>query len=303
MTVVDEKHRLPAPDWIAALFGPGRVEEASRLGWGFHNETWKVSLADGRRLAVTLLADADAAASIETLTRLVQPRLLAAGLPAPTVVELGPIPRTGVLVTDFVDGTPGAELLGAPGGATLIGSLFGAAWRKLAGIDATGLPAGTTWSVPDRLAIASDMRLRRIGGRLTPAEHGRLSADIAALPDLLAGRRPGFVHGDFVPVNSVIRDRSLAALLDFEFARLGEPLLDAAWFECIVAFHHPAEAVDAWESFVSSSGLDDAEPITRALLRILPLIRLLEILEDDRLSATAADRWIRILRACLARPQ
>jgi aminoglycoside phosphotransferase (APT) family kinase protein len=301
VSVVHGRPRIPAPPWIASLFDPGLVDGASRLGWGFRNETWKVVLADGRRLAITRLADTEAAASIASLATLVQPRVRAAGVPTPAVIDLGSASTTGVLITEFVDGTPGAQLLEDDDGPAVVGSLLGAAWRRLAAIDPTGLPLPATWADPDNLAALSIARLTRAGRRLTRSERGRLSADIVAAANLLAGRQSGFVHGDLAPVNMVVRDRTLAALLDFEFVRLADPLLDAAWFDWIVAFHHPAEEPAAWRAFVASSGLDDREPASRDLLRILPAVRLLEILDDDRLTEERADRWLRMLRVCLAR--
>jgi tRNA A-37 threonylcarbamoyl transferase component Bud32 len=48
------------------------------------------------------------------------------------------------------------------------------------------------------------------------------------------------VHGDFGPQNMLL-DASghLAALVDWEFAHLGDPIEDLAWAEWIVRTHHP----------------------------------------------------------------
>ena len=65
-------------------------------------------------------------------------------------------------------------------------------------------------------------------------------AAIEALPVLLQGRAPRFVHGDLVPVNLVATaDRTVAAILDLEDACLAYPLLDAAWFRTIVGSTTP----------------------------------------------------------------
>jgi aminoglycoside phosphotransferase (APT) family kinase protein len=264
----------------------------SPLGWGFCNETWKVELADGRRLAVTRLAageTTEAAEAIVARVRLVQPRLVAAGIPAPAVVDLESTAGSGLLVTEFVEGIPGAELFGAEGGAALLGTVAGATWRRLVGVDPAGLPLVTI----SGLGIAERW--------LTLSERLELSTHVREASSILADRAPGFVHGDLVPVNILVRHRSLAALLDLESVRVADPLLDAAWFDWIVAFHHPGEEAAAWRAFVTSSGLDDRDATTRHLLRILPLVQLLELLDDDRLAAEQAAHWIRMLRACLAR--
>ncbi|MEA2654199.1 MAG: hypothetical protein QOI37_1426 [Chloroflexota bacterium] len=258
-------------------------------------------LVDGRRLAVTVLPDTEASASVVALTAGLHSRLRAAGVPAPAVVEHLAVPGYAPLVTGFVDGTPGGALLDTVGGPAMIGSLLGATWRRLACVDTAGLALPTSWTEPERLALESTARSRRVRARLTASEGQRLSVGIAPLAALLAHRRPGFVHGDFVPVNVLVDDGMLVALLDFESARLGEPLLDAAWFRCIVAYHHPAEEAEAWRAFAAAADLDTLESASPDLLRILPLIRLLEILDDDRLSEDRADHWIGVLRSWLAR--
>jgi aminoglycoside phosphotransferase (APT) family kinase protein len=289
------------PGWITDLFEPGLVSAVSRLGWGFRNESWKVELADGQRLAVTRMARAEAAASVVSLTRLVRPRLAAAGVPVPAVLQLGSKVPPGILVTDFVEGTPGAELFDEREGPAVVGSVLGSTWRKLANVDPSGLALPVIANPPAGGRPSTAAALGRAEQWLTRSERRQLSAQIRAASDLLAGREPGFVHGDLAPVNVVIRDRTLAALLDFESVRLADPLLDAAWFYWIVAFHHPAQEAAAWRAFVTASGLDECDPTTRELLGILPLVRIVEILDDHGLSGGRADHWIRMLRACLAR--
>jgi aminoglycoside phosphotransferase (APT) family kinase protein len=291
---------VETPDWIAALFEPGRIDDASRIEWGFRNEVWRVGLDDGRRLAVTRFADTGAAASIVALTARLGPRLHAAGVPSATVISAGPA-APGTLVTDFVDGTVGAALLGEPGGATLVGSTLGATWRRLARVDTTDLGLDGTWLRPNGLAEWSRSRLERAAPILGGAASRRLAEAIDASQDLLAGRRATFVHGDLVPVNVILRNGKLAALVDFEFARVAEPLLDAAWFDSVVAFHHPAERGAAWQAFLETSGIDVDDAMTRDLLRILPMLRYLEILEDHSTAQADASHWIAMLQRQLAR--
>ena len=292
--------RVEAPGWIAALFEPARIEDASRIEWGFRNEVWRVGLDDGRRLAVTRFADTEAATSIVALTTRLAPRLRAAGVPSPTVIGAAVV-APGTLVTDFVDGTVGAALLGAPGGATLVGSTLGATWRRIAQVDTTDLGLDETWLRPEDLAKSSRSRLERVGTVLGGAASRRLAEAIEVSADLLAGRRATFVHGDLVPVNVILRNGELAALVDFEFARVAEPLLDAGWFDSIIAFHHPAERGVAWRAFVEASGIDVGDQVTRDLLRILPMLRYLEILDDRTAAREDASHWVAMLQRQLAR--
>jgi aminoglycoside phosphotransferase (APT) family kinase protein len=300
--VANARHSVLAPGWITDVFGRDRIADVSRLGWGFQNETWKVELTDDRRFAVTRIAAANAAASTILLTRLVQPRLVAAGIPAPSVVDIELAATAGILVTEFVEGTAGAELFDQRDGPSTIGSVLGSTWQKLARVDHSGLSLPAPWVRPKSVAWWR-ARLARVEPWLTRSERRQLSALIGTASDLLAGRQPGLVHGDLVPVNVVVRDGSLAALVDWESVRLADPLLDAAWFDWIAWFHHPAQEPAAWRAFVTASGLDDRDPTTQDLLRILPLMRLVEILEDDYRTDERTRRSIRMLRACLARAQ
>jgi aminoglycoside phosphotransferase (APT) family kinase protein len=290
------------PPWMVDLLGRGAMASVSRLAWGFRNETWRVGPADGRDLAITRFGDSEVATRVASLATAIRPRLLAAGISTPAVVDLGFAAATGVLVTEFVDGIPGAELLDSDGGPARVGSILGDTWRRLGAIDPSGLLLEAAWTDPAVLAAASSARLDRLAPWLTGRESESLGDQIATLPDLLADRQPGFVHGDLVPVNIVVRDGALVALLDFESGRIADRLLDAAWFDWIVGFHHPAAEPAAWQAFTEAAELDPHDPSTRALLRLLPLIRILEILDEDGLPAANADHWARMLRACLERP-
>jgi aminoglycoside phosphotransferase (APT) family kinase protein len=300
--VIVPKASVEIPAWIAGLSndGLGAITSASRLGWGFRNESWKVVLADGRALAITRLADVEAADTTIANTALLHPRLKAAGVAVPAIVDLENASSAGLLVTEFVAGTAGAELLGSPDGAALIGSLLGATWRRLGAVDPTGLRRSGPWEDPVRLAEVAMARLGSLQPPLSAEQRAQLVADISAVRDLLADREPGFVHGDLVPVNMIVGpDRTLAALLDLEDARVADPLLDAGWFDLIVGYHHPSSQAASWAGFVVAAALDDQKPLTRALLRILPELRLLEMLDEPTLSAEAASHLMRLLRFSL----
>ncbi len=288
-----------APGWISDVFDPVAIVAAGRLAWGFRNEVWKIELVDGRRLAVTRFLDARAAPGIVSLTRDLRPRLEAAGVPCPAWRSAGEA-WPAILVTDYVEGAVGAAVLDEPGGPALVGSLLGATWRRLAAVDPRGVDLDATWSRPIELAERSDARLDRSSAFVTRVEQRRLAAAIATLPGLLAGRQAGFVHGDLAPVNILVRHRDLAALVDLEFARLGDPLLDAGWFDLIMAFHHAADEPAAWRAFASASGMALDDPVSRDLIRLLPLVRVLEILGDPVLTAAGRAHWLAFLRSGLA---
>jgi tRNA A-37 threonylcarbamoyl transferase component Bud32 len=63
-----------------------------------------------------------------------------------------------------------------------------------------------------------------------------------------AGGGSVLVHGDFGPQNMLLdASGQVAALVDWEFAHLGDPIEDLSWAEWIVCTHHPhlAEGLEA----------------------------------------------------------
>ncbi|ADD41220.1 phosphotransferase family protein [Stackebrandtia nassauensis] len=82
------------------------------------------------------------------------------------------------------------------------------------------------------------------------AECGRVLATIHAVPVAAVQAEPHpagvLIHGDFGPQNMLFDKETLtvAAVLDWEWAHIGQPLEDLAWCEWIVRSHH-ADCVDA----------------------------------------------------------
>lgn len=74
-----------------------------------------------------------------------------------------------------------------------------------------------------------------------------------AVPGLV-GTGPVIVHGDFGPQNVLIAGDRITALVDWEFAHIGQPVEDLAWAEWIVRMHHP-DAVDALPELLDASRL------------------------------------------------
>ena len=70
----------------------------------------------------------------------------------------------------------------------------------------------------------------------------------------LAGTGPVIVHGDFGPQNVLVGGDRITALVDWEFAHIGQPVEDLAWAEWIVRMHHPG-AADALPELLDASRL------------------------------------------------
>ena len=75
---------------------------------------------------------------------------------------------------------------------------------------------------------------------------GKLLRELQSLPPQLLDAAPGagsvLVHGDFGPQNMLVAPErwEVAALLDWEWVHVGQPVEDLAWAEWIVRMHHPA---------------------------------------------------------------
>ncbi len=289
---------------LTALVG-SPVVAVEPVRWGFTNRTTLATLADGRRLAVQRLVDRASARRRLRLGGRLADLLAAVGIPTAPLIGGEGASTPPFVVYGTVDGTNGAESLATDAGAVRLARLMGALVPRLAAVDARGLRLPATWADTARLAQASRRRLERAAPRLDAATSGALRAAISKLERRFAGRLPAFAHGDFAPVNVLVapdrgrRGRTIAALLDLEFARLADPLLDAAWWGWIVRFHHPGRWPAAWPAFLAAAGLATDRKREPALfaerIRSLQLLRLLEL--ADRRSGRAATEWAARLAA------
>ncbi len=84
-----------------------------------------------------------------------------------------------------------------------------------------------------------------------------LAAAGRTLRALHSSAGPTLVHGDYGPQN-LLHDPAtceVVAVVDWEFAHLGDPVDDLAWAEWIVRLHHPA-AVGAVTKLLAAYGSD-----------------------------------------------
>jgi aminoglycoside phosphotransferase (APT) family kinase protein len=289
-----------APDWLTRLW-PGELVTASRLPWGFTNDSWAVTLADGRRLAVTKEADPGAARAADAWLPGVRDRLLAAGLPIaePVAAPGSASTSAGIRVSVLLDGDPGASLLGDADGARAVGRICGAVSRRVANVPVDGLAVPRDWADPDELGRRAEAWASAIAADLDEAGRADLASRIDSLPGVLAERGPVLVHGDLVPVNVLVRDGELAGVLDLETVRLADRLFDAAWFGWIVTDHHPDVAPAARAGFAEGAAVDLGGPAARAVLELLPILRILEILAGLAPRSGARAGWTRHLQAAI----
>ncbi|WP_406633589.1 aminoglycoside phosphotransferase family protein [Amycolatopsis sp. WGS_07] len=135
--------------------------------------------------------------------------------------------REKLVLTRLQGRVPVPPVLGGGGGALRLGFVGGAHGQDL-------IEAGHA----DSVLRACGSTLRRIH---------------ALGPRIRVGRV--LVHGDFGPNNVLFDEATFAvtAVLDWEFAHLGDPLEDLAWCEWIVRMHHP-DHVGRLEGFYATYG-------------------------------------------------
>jgi aminoglycoside phosphotransferase (APT) family kinase protein len=251
------------PPWAAAtrsvLVGTGAAEGGFVVQWSVG-----VRAADRRAMDRRLRLGRD-------LER------LAPWLPVPEVLGGDGHGRTPYVVSRFVPGISGRELFGNDANAALVGAAVGRAAREIARVPTAGLHLTRTWSDPDRLGAASRRWLEEADPYVDAVAARRIRDVIERLPDGFAGVRPIFAHGDLAPVNVVMRDDTVVALLDLERARLAHPLFDAAWWRWIIRYHHPARWPAASGAFLSAAGIEQ-NPGTLTQLDMLAVLQCLEML-------------------------
>ncbi len=182
---------------------------------------------------------------------------------------------------------------------------------RLAAVPTGGAGLSDAWAAPERLARQARLQLARRGALLGPAAPA-LAATIERLPARFADRPACFAHGDFCPVNVLLgaADLGLGAsgeseasgpnpqtpgvvgLLDLEFARMADPLFDAAWWGWVVRYHHPERWAAAYPQLLAAASISSDEP-TLARIHDLQLLRCLEMVDYHARTArpTQAAMW------------
>jgi len=86
-------------------------------------------------------------------------------------------------------------------------------------------------------------RVLRACGTTLQRIHQLDTGEIAAALASRAGEGQVLVHGDYGPQNVLLNPATLriTAVLDWEWAHIGDPVEDLAWCEWIVRMHHPRQ--------------------------------------------------------------
>ena len=278
------------PPWVAGAL-PGVVATGHRARWGFRHETWIVD-ADGRRRVLQRRVDgSDPTDDVSRLTR----RLVRdAGLPTPEPERRdGSTPGSAVVVVElpFVDAQVAAELLDAPRGATTVGRLCGSIAVRLRSIDVRGVELVATWTSGARLRTAAEHWLTHLPAPARADTRRSVEQALTRASEMLDADTPGLAHGDLAPVNVLVRDGEVAAVLDLDRAQLAHPAYDAAWFAWVVSFHHPRVAGTACAAYTAAAGVPTGKDALGWLWPLLLLERLAEATDTGE-RAMWADRLV-----------
>jgi aminoglycoside phosphotransferase (APT) family kinase protein len=309
---------------LSAIVG-ARVVAAEPCRWGFENRTAIATLEDGRRLVVQRINSRAWADHKLHLARMLPDRLAAVGVRAPHLLAADAAADPPYAVREYLPGEPGASLMGTVAGAIEVARAMGALLPRLALVETADAGLNDTWASPASLVRQAQQQLQRCRPLLDDSANAALEAAIVEVPARFASRPTGFAHGDFCPVNVLLEigdwgletgDRELElgdaspasasqspipypqsphilGLLDFEFARIADPLFDAAWWGWVVRYHHPERWVYAWPHLLAAAGIPDKQE-TNELICMIQRLRCLEMIDYCATTRTreVAAMWV-----------
>jgi aminoglycoside phosphotransferase (APT) family kinase protein len=285
---------------LSAIVG-APVVAAERCGWGFENLTAIVTLGDGGRLVVQRILSRATAAHKLRLGQVLPERLAAVGIRTPRQIAADPDASPPFAVREYLPDEAAASRMGTVAGAVSIARAMGELLPRLARVAAEGAGLDTAWASPARLAKQARAQIERQRDLLDDTAVAALEETIADLPARFADRPAQFAHGDFCPVNALVAGDRVTGLLDLEFARVADPLFDAAWWGWVVRYHHAERWVHAWPELLTAGGIpNDAETSRR--VRAIQRLRCLEMIDYHAQTRTpeSAANWVGRLGATLA---
>ena len=211
--------------WIEEETGRRITSAEHRLAGG-SREFWAVELGDQR---VALRVEAGGLSGTElSLAREAQVyrSLSGSGVPVPTVLG----DRGDAILLEWIDGESRPFLLDGASGAAVEDEFFAAlgALHRLdpAQLDLFPMPGDARGHALDELRLWSALADSQLeaGDRLLAYSCAWLEEHA---PEHV--QRSVLVHGDAGPGNFIYEDGSVKALLDWEFAHIGDPMDDVAW--------------------------------------------------------------------------
>ena len=265
--------------------------------WGSGTRTQLLTLARGEQVVLQRSADRAGMGRRIRLGR--ELPLRAPALPIASVIAADTRPPMPFAVTRFANGISGAEMLGTDRDAIVLADLMGRLVPLLAAVPTRGLRLSTRWSEPEQLADVARRWLARGKKLLGPDAAADVERLIEEVPGLLGDAPATFAHGDFAPVNVIVHNAEIVALIDLERARVAHPLFDPAWWRLMVRFHHPQRWAAAASPFFATAGVDWTAH-TVAQLDLLAVLQCLELVSSSpRRQPGIGASWAARLQAVL----
>ena len=263
--------------WVEAEVGA--LGAIVRIGSGASREIWRVETSEGPLVARVDTGTGPVAGTALDLRReaVVYAALRDRGLPIPRLRAVEPAGRA--LLMDLVEG---GEALGEVADADRRGAISRdyLSWLgRLHGLDPADLEL-PGWALPvdgpDHarldLELWSSICDERAAGWTMPPTRFALAWLGSHAPGTAS--RTSLCHGDAGPGNFLYGDRAVTAMLDWEFAHVGDPHDDLAW---VAVRNHllgrPMDLGDAFAAWQRVTGLP-IEPERLEYYRVLVLVRM-----------------------------
>ena len=270
-------------DLLSSAFPGAPIGDLAPTSGGFSHQSAYATIG-GERCVVKAARAAHRRAALRREARILQV-LSGSGLPAPTLLALAEDGDATVEVQSFVAGVPGLQVLAET--PADLEQIYGALGRLLNMLHSTPL------GMPDP-ELRSDRASAALAALPGLALNTNMRAELAASLAHPAWRpaTPSLIHGD-VGLHNVLWDGRITALLDWEWAGWGQPLLDLAWVYWTMRWRSLPGHL--WHTLLRAYGRGPAVAgaSVPGALRALALGQIAGILARSRSEPVAWAEWLR----------
>ncbi len=253
-----------------------------------------VVLPLGARLVVAKIAHTQAKRADVRREAYVLRLLQGSALPIPHLIALLEAENNTIELLDYIDGTNGMRFFGAH--QEQLPALFAAVGQTLAAVHGHSFDAAAGDHDLDLMARYDQVR-RSLAASGLPAHINAAFLDALHHP-IWQQTAEQLVHGD-AGLHNILWDGRLRALLDWEWAGRGLPLLDLAWTAWIVRFRELSPAL--WQAFLSAYTASHPLPkATSEEVRALALGQVAAIISRAVLGSWSHGEWLRRAELSLA---
>lgn len=259
------------------------IIEAEPATWGARHHTAVVTLADGSRVVSQLFRrGGDVERRVRIMDALRDPAA-DKGIAIPRVRRFELEEDPPWIVFEMPPGEPAAGRARIPVLARSMGEML----MNFSELPCAEVELDDMWARPRYLAARADAWAECLAPALSAEQAADLERVLADLPTLFGGRPAVLAHGDYVPINILVRGDIATGLLDFDAVRVADPLYDAARWAWSVGLTGSEVLELAWSPFLEGMGLDSAEPLLAQRIRSMQVVRTLEMLADADLAPGA----------------